>query len=57
MTRAGIQGVLVREVMNFSSYWKTTTFSSTVEPTIYLPAFGFGFGSLVATVPVPTHST
>ena len=26
------------------------TFSSTVEPTIYLLAFGFGFGSLVSTV-------
>ena len=50
MTRAGIQGVLVREVMNFSSYWRTTTFSSTVEPTIYLLAFGFGFGSLVSRV-------
>ena len=32
------------------SYWRSTTFSSTVEPTIYLLAFGFGFGSLVATV-------
>ncbi len=43
-------GVLVREVINFSSYWRSTTFSSTVEPTIYLLAFGFGFGSLVSTV-------
>ena len=42
--------MLVREVINFSSYWRSTTFSSTVEPTIYLLAFGFGFGSLVATV-------
>ncbi len=40
----------MREVINFSSYWRSTTFSSTVEPTIYLLAFGFGFGSLVATV-------
>jgi lipooligosaccharide transport system permease protein len=45
-----ISGVLVREVINFSSYWRSTTFSSTVEPTIYLLAFGFGFGSLVAEV-------
>jgi len=37
-------------MINFSSYWRSTTFSSTVEPTIYLVAFGFGFGSLVATV-------
>ena len=28
----------------------STTFSATVEPTIYLLAFGFGFGSLVSTV-------
>ena len=42
--------MLVREVINFSSYWRSTTFSSTVEPTIYLLAFGFGFGSLVSTV-------
>jgi lipooligosaccharide transport system permease protein len=40
----------VREVVNFSSFWKSTTFSSTVQPTIYLVAFGFGFGSLVSTV-------
>src|SRR3954468_2532198 len=43
-------GVLVREVVNFSSYWPSPTFSATVEPTIYLLAFGFGFGSLVSTV-------
>jgi lipooligosaccharide transport system permease protein len=43
-------GVLVREVINFSSYWRSTTFSATIEPTIYLLAFGFGFGSLVAKV-------
>src|SRR6185369_15708396 len=45
-----LSGVLVREVVNFSSFWKSTTFSSTVQPTIYLIAFGFGFGSLVTTV-------
>jgi len=45
-----IAGVLVREIINFSSHWRSTTFSSTVEPTIYLLAFGFGFGSLVSTV-------
>ena len=43
-------GVLVREVVNFGSYWRSTTFSSTVEPTIYLLAFGFGFGSIVSRV-------
>jgi lipooligosaccharide transport system permease protein len=50
LDRHGLQGVLVREVVNFSSYWRSTTFSSTVEPTIYLLAFGFGFGSIVSTV-------
>src|SRR2546429_7142683 len=48
--RPAITGVLVREVVNFSSYWRSATFSSTVEPTIYLLAFGFGFGSLVSTI-------
>jgi lipooligosaccharide transport system permease protein len=50
LERPAITGVLVREIVNFSSYWKASTFSSTVEPTIYLLAFGFGFGSLVSTV-------
>jgi lipooligosaccharide transport system permease protein len=50
LERSALAGVLVREVINFSSFWRSTTFSSTVEPTIYLLAFGFGFGSLVATV-------
>jgi len=36
--------------VNFSSFWRSTTFSATVEPTIYLLAFGFGVGSLVSTV-------
>jgi lipooligosaccharide transport system permease protein len=42
--------VMVREVVNFSSFWRSSTFSSTVDPTIYLLAFGFGFGSLVSHV-------
>jgi lipooligosaccharide transport system permease protein len=50
LERPALRGVLVREIINFSSFWKSTTFSSTVEPTIYLLAFGFGFGSLVTTV-------
>lgn len=50
LDRPALGGVLVREIINFSSYWRSTTFSSTVEPTIYLLAFGFGFGSLVSTV-------
>ena len=50
LERPALTGVLVREVVNFSSYWKSATFSSTVEPTIYLLAFGFGFGSLVSRI-------
>jgi lipooligosaccharide transport system permease protein len=50
LERSALTGVLVREIVNYSSYWRSTTFSSTVEPTIYLLAFGFGFGSLVSKV-------
>jgi lipooligosaccharide transport system permease protein len=50
LERSALSGVLVREVINYSSYWRSVTFSSTVEPTIYLLAFGFGFGSLVSRV-------
>ena len=42
--------MLVREIINFRSFWRSATFSSTVDPTIYLLAFGFGFGSLVSSV-------
>jgi lipooligosaccharide transport system permease protein len=50
LERPALMGVLVREIINFSSFWKSSVFSSTVEPTIYLLAFGFGFGSLVTSV-------
>ena len=50
LERPALAGVLYREIVNFSSYWRSATFSSTVEPTIYLLAFGFGFGSLVSRV-------
>ncbi len=50
LERPAMTGVLVREIVNFSSFWKSATFSSTVEPTIYLLAFGFGFGSIVSRV-------
>jgi lipooligosaccharide transport system permease protein len=50
LERPALTGVLVREVVNYSSYWKSSTFSSTVEPTIYLLAFGFGFGSIVSEI-------
>jgi len=47
---AALRGVMVRELVNYSSFWRSSTFSSTVDPTIYLLAFGFGFGSLVSQV-------
>jgi lipooligosaccharide transport system permease protein len=50
LERPALTGVLVRELVNFSSYWRSASFSSTVEPTIYLLAFGFGFGSIVGRV-------
>jgi lipooligosaccharide transport system permease protein len=50
LERPALTGVLVRELVNYSSYWRASAFSSTVEPTLYLLAFGFGFGSLVSTV-------
>lgn len=50
LERPALTGVLVREMVNYSSYWRSSTFSSTVEPTIYLLAFGFGFGSLVSRI-------
>lgn len=43
-------GVWMRELTLFKRLWASTTFSSIVEPTIYLLAFGFGFGALVTTV-------
>ena len=50
LERPAVTGVLVRELVNYSSYWRSSAFSSTVEPTLYLLAFGFGFGTLVSTV-------
>jgi lipooligosaccharide transport system permease protein len=44
---AAISGVMSREVANFRSYWKSTTFSSVLEPVIYLLAFGLGVGSTI----------
>ncbi|HET9103703.1 MAG TPA: ABC transporter permease [Solirubrobacteraceae bacterium] len=47
---AAMAGVMSRDVVLFRRYWKATTFSSVVQPTIYLLAFGLGFGSLVSHV-------
>ncbi|MFI5956414.1 ABC transporter permease [Cryptosporangium sp. NPDC051539] len=45
-----LAGVMVHDLAVFRRYWMNSTFSAVVEPTIYLLAFGFGFGSLVSTV-------
>ena len=47
---AAMAGVMTRDVVLFKRYWKATTFSSVVQPLVYLLAFGLGFGSLVSHV-------
>lgn len=48
---AAVLGVMSRELANFRTFWRSTTFSSMVEPMVYLLAFGFGLGTtLVSTV-------
>jgi lipooligosaccharide transport system permease protein len=44
---AAITGVMSREVANFRTFWKATTFSSVLEPTVYLLAFGLGLGATI----------
>jgi lipooligosaccharide transport system permease protein len=43
---AALAGVMYRDVAIFSRYWKATTFSSVVQPTIYLLAFGLGLKAI-----------
>src|SRR5437764_570126 len=45
LERAAIAGVMSRELTVFRHYWPSTTFSSIVQPTIYLLAFGLGFAA------------
>ncbi len=42
---AAISGVMSRELANFRTYWKGTTFSSVLEPIVYLLAFGLGLSA------------
>src|SRR5690242_11337508 len=44
---AAIAGVMSREVANFRTFWVSTTFSSVLEPVIYLCAFGLGLGATI----------
>lgn len=43
-------GVWARETALFSRLWRSNAFGAVVEPTIFLLAFGFGLGALVADV-------
>ncbi len=42
---AAVAGVMSRELANFRTYWRGTTFSSVLEPLVYLLAFGLGLGA------------
>lgn len=44
---AAIGAVIGREMSNFRTFWKGTTFNSLLDPTIYLLAFGLGLGATV----------
>jgi lipooligosaccharide transport system permease protein len=44
---AALAGVMSRDVAIFGRYWKATTFSAVVQPTIYLLAFGLGLGKFI----------
>jgi lipooligosaccharide transport system permease protein len=47
---APVRGVWRRELALFRRYWASSSFASLIEPTIWLLAFGFGFGALVGHV-------
>jgi lipooligosaccharide transport system permease protein len=47
---AALAAVMSRDIALFGRYWKATTFSSVVQPTIYLLAFAAGVGGLVGHV-------
>jgi lipooligosaccharide transport system permease protein len=40
-----VGAIMGRELANFRTYWKGTTFSSVLEPIVYLLAFGLGLGT------------
>ncbi|MDH2428849.1 ABC transporter permease [Sphaerisporangium sp. TRM90804] len=44
---APVRGVWRRELALYKRYWPSTSFAALVEPTIYLLAFGFGFGAVI----------
>ena len=44
---AAITGVMSREMANYRTIWKSMTFSSVLEPIVYLLAFGLGLGATI----------
>jgi lipooligosaccharide transport system permease protein len=44
---AVIGGVMTRELANFKTIWRSTAFSSILEPVVYLLAFGLGLGATI----------
>jgi lipooligosaccharide transport system permease protein len=44
---AAIGGVMSRDIANFRTFWKANVFSSTLEPVVYLLAFGLGLGATI----------
>lgn len=43
-------GIWLHEFALYKRYWKSQSFASMIEPTFFLLAFGYGFGSLVGVV-------
>ncbi len=44
---AAVIGVMSREAANYRTIWKSMTFSSVLEPIVYLLAFGLGLGATI----------
>ena len=44
---AAVVGVMSREAANYRTIWKSMTFSSVLEPIVYLLAFGLGLGATI----------
>ena len=45
-----VAALIVREWKVFTRVWRSIMFGAVIEPVVYLLAFGFGFGALVAEV-------
>lgn len=45
-----VVGVMSRDATVFTRNWKTTSFSSVVEPVLYLTLFSLGFGKLISSI-------